>query len=147
MYIHAHTCARTPARAHTPAHPHAPAHPHPHAHPCTHAPARMHAPMHTRMHAPTHSHAPAHPYAPARLRTRLRACLHTCTRMHSRHAPARCTHAPCMRDVITTSTIALERIRTACIPFLACSPYQCGTTCEKRLVGAVIHCDQFRLSK
>jgi hypothetical protein len=49
-------------------------------------------------------------------------------------------HAPaCMRDVSTASTIALERIKTACSPFLACSPYQCGTTCEKRLVGALIN--------
>lgn len=130
MYIHAHTCARTPARAHTPAHPH----PHPHA------PARMHAHAHTRM--PTHTHALArtcvHPYAPARLRTHLHACLHACTRMRSR-----AMHA----NVSTASTIALERIRTACSPFLACSPYRCGTTCEKRLVGAVIHCDQFRVRK
>jgi hypothetical protein len=42
MYIHAHTCARTPARAHTPAHTRAPA--------CTRAmhTCDMRARMHTR---------------------------------------------------------------------------------------------------
>lgn len=144
MYIHAHTCARTPARAHTPAHPHARTrtrmHPHPHAHACTRAP----------MHACTCTHA----------RTCTPACLRTCTPTHAHarmpahlhaHALASCTHATCervgMRDVSKAPTIAIERIRTACSPFLACSPYRCGSTRRKRLVGAVIHCDQFRVRK
>ena len=142
-----HTCTRTHTRA--PACTRAPAP----ACTCTHAPAPMHAHAHPHAHPHAYAHpctpvrTCAHPYAPARLRTHLHACLHTCTRMHPRHASARCTHAPCMRDVSTASTIALERIRTACSPFLACSPYQWGSTCEKRLVGAVIHCDQFRVRK
>jgi hypothetical protein len=115
MYIHAHTCARTHTRAP--------------AHPCTH----LHAYAHP--YAPIRTCTPTH--APTRTPAPVRAC--TCTRMHLHHAPVRCTHAPCMRDVITSSTMALERIKTACNPFLACSSYQCGTTCEKRLVGALIN--------
>ena len=106
----------------------------------------MYIHAHTRTHTRAPACAPAHPCTHPHARTHLhtRAPMHTRMRLHAHtHALASCTHATCervgMRDVITTSTIALERIRTACNPFLACSPYRCGSTCEKRLVGALIN--------